>query len=260
MTLTRKIKTAFTAAAILAVSCLPACAAKMRLKVPEKAPVGQAFYLQMHVNEEIGDVTVTWRGKNYTLLPKMGCIRTVLGVPNDKRHIGEVLPLTVEFPYRGQIIRAERELTVTDHHYPSEELTVAPRMINPAEKSLNRIASERKIVRKALMSETPGSAIRKPFVRPVPGIPTSYFGKYRTYNGVKKRGHGGLDLRAATGSAVKAVADGTVVLTGKHYYSGGAVYIDHGAGVITSYFHLSRPLVKAGQHVSAGQQIGRAHV
>ena len=52
--------------------------------------------------------------------------------------------------------------------------------------------------------------------------------------------------------AVKAMCDGTVVLTGFHYFSGGAVYVDHGGGVFSVYFHLSKILVKKGQKVSAG--------
>jgi murein DD-endopeptidase MepM/ murein hydrolase activator NlpD len=34
------------------------------------------------------------------------------------------------------------------------------------------------------------------------------------------------------------------------------VYVDHGAGLITAYFHLSRQDVMQGDTVEAGQQIG----
>jgi murein DD-endopeptidase MepM/ murein hydrolase activator NlpD len=34
------------------------------------------------------------------------------------------------------------------------------------------------------------------------------------------------------------------------------VYIDHGGGVVTAYFHLSKTLVKAGDTVKRGQVIG----
>ncbi len=40
------------------------------------------------------------------------------------------------------------------------------------------------------------------------------------------------------------------------YYSGGTVILDHGGGLFTTYFHLSRIDVTAGQTVAAGARIG----
>jgi murein DD-endopeptidase MepM/ murein hydrolase activator NlpD len=34
------------------------------------------------------------------------------------------------------------------------------------------------------------------------------------------------------------------------------VYIDHGAGVVTGYFHMSKPEVSVGDTVQRGQEIG----
>ena len=40
------------------------------------------------------------------------------------------------------------------------------------------------------------------------------------------------------------------------YLAGKAVYIDHGQGLVTAYFHLSRAEVAAGDTVRSGQRIG----
>ena len=40
------------------------------------------------------------------------------------------------------------------------------------------------------------------------------------------------------------------------YLAGRAVYLDHGAGLVTGYFHLSRIDVAQGDTVSAGDPIG----
>ena len=40
------------------------------------------------------------------------------------------------------------------------------------------------------------------------------------------------------------------------YLAGKAVYIDHGQGLVTAYFHLSRADVTAGDTVASGQRIG----
>ncbi len=68
--------------------------------------------------------------------------------------------------------------------------------------------------------------------------------------------HTGLDFRARSGTPVHATAGGRVI-TAK--YSGGygrLVEIDHGDGFVTRYGHLSRIVVKAGEHVDAGQVVG----
>ena len=56
---------------------------------------------------------------------------------------------------------------------------------------------------------------------------------------------------------VLAVADGTVVLAQDLFYPGNAVFIDHGDGLISMYFHLSEIDVQAGQQVRKGDNLGR---
>ncbi len=253
------MKKIFTALLLSLLCAGSASAARMRITVPETAPVGQPFFFELRASEDIGDVTVTWRGKNYILKPRLNTVRTILGIPNDAKLAGQSFPLTVEFDCgeKGRI-QAERTVTAAAHNYPRQELKVAPKMVTPPKSEENRIAKERKLVSQAISARTKALPLPKTFVRPVAGIPTAYFGGFRVYNGVPRSGHGGLDLRAATGTSVKCIADGKVVLTGEHYFSGGAVYVDHGGGMLSAYFHLSKILVKKGQTVKAGDIIARS--
>jgi murein DD-endopeptidase MepM/ murein hydrolase activator NlpD len=84
------------------------------------------------------------------------------------------------------------------------------------------------------------------------------FGARRVYNGKTKSFHAGLDLGAKEGTAVAAAGDGRVVLAGDLYFSGGTVLLDHGAGLFTQYFHLSRIDVKEGDAVAKGARLGAA--
>jgi murein DD-endopeptidase MepM/ murein hydrolase activator NlpD len=59
------------------------------------------------------------------------------------------------------------------------------------------------------------------------------------------------------GADVAASNDGVVRLTVDHIFSGRGVYVDHGLGFYTMYFHLSEILVKDGDLVTAGQIIGK---
>ena len=47
-----------------------------------------------------------------------------------------------------------------------------------------------------------------------------------------------------------------MALVDRFFLAGNVVYIDHGGGVVTSYFHLSKTLVKQGDIVKRGQVIG----
>ena len=95
-----------------------------------------------------------------------------------------------------------------------------------------------------------------PITSPPAEIPAGYkFGAPRTYrNGI----HEGIDL-GKYGEPVLAAESGVVTFAGQSPSLGGLmVYIKHNAGWETRYMHLktSSILVKKGQRVAAGQQIG----
>ena len=59
------------------------------------------------------------------------------------------------------------------------------------------------------------------------------------------------------GNPVLSVAAGEVVLTGEHFFAGTSVYVDHGDGLISMYFHLSEIGVEVGQTVAKGDEVGK---
>jgi murein DD-endopeptidase MepM/ murein hydrolase activator NlpD len=66
-----------------------------------------------------------------------------------------------------------------------------------------------------------------------------------------------VDLRAADGDQVRAAADGVVILArSRMALTGGSVLVDHGYGLVSAYFHLSKVLVHAGQALTPGQALG----
>ena len=84
------------------------------------------------------------------------------------------------------------------------------------------------------------------------------FGVKRIFNGkVAEHVHTGSDYDSPVGSPILAVAAGTVVLAKEMFFEGNAVFIDHGDGLISMYFHLSEIKVQAGQVVKKGETLGR---
>jgi murein DD-endopeptidase MepM/ murein hydrolase activator NlpD len=95
-----------------------------------------------------------------------------------------------------------------------------------------------------------------PSMWPIEGPVTSSFGEREDpFNG-EGAFHSGIDISAASGSPVRATADG--IVTGQEMGAGYGreVVLDHGHDVVTVYGHLSAAAVFAGQHVTQGQVIG----
>ena len=87
---------------------------------------------------------------------------------------------------------------------------------------------------------------------------------YRDVAGVSVDGaakqafHSGVDLEAAEGSSVLAVADGTVAASTYDMVYGNQITIQHADGMLTTYSHLSERLVSEGDSVRQGQIIARS--
>jgi murein DD-endopeptidase MepM/ murein hydrolase activator NlpD len=94
------------------------------------------------------------------------------------------------------------------------------------------------------------------FLLPRTSAITSEFGSGRLFNGRMTSRHLGVDFRGAVGEPIRAANRGVVALVGNFFLAGNVVYIDHGGGVVTAYFHMSKPLVAVGDTVSRGQEIG----
>lgn len=99
---------------------------------------------------------------------------------------------------------------------------------------------------------------RSGMVAPVPGRMTSRYGMRRHPILGYRRMHSGLDFRAAYGTPIVAVTDGTVSGAGRMGGCGSAVRLNHGDGLQTRYCHMSRMAVRSGQSVRRGQVIGYA--
>ena len=68
--------------------------------------------------------------------------------------------------------------------------------------------------------------------------------------------HGAIDIAASRGTPIKAAAGGVVILARYYGLAGNTVFIDHGGGMTTLYFHMDKIQVQVGQTVITGDQIG----
>ena len=152
---------------------------------------------------------------------------------------------------------AARRIDVRSGKFSVETLKVAPDYVEPPASELARIHEDQEKVARVWKT---GDAQRRwsgPFQLPVDApVRENSFGSRRVLNGEPRSPHSGIDLAAHAGQDVDAPAPGRVALAEDLYFSGGTVILDHGAGLFTSYFHLSRIDVKVGDVVAGGDRIG----
>lgn len=147
--------------------------------------------------------------------------------------------------------------SIKPKRYPEQRLHLGnQRLVTPDPEDEVRIAREQTIMAPAWRAWPEGLVPSLRFRQPTPGGLTSSFGLRRIFNGVPKSPHAGLDIKAPAGQAVRAPAAGVVVLTGDFFFSGNAVFLAHGEGVVSLFAHLSKITVKQGQVVKAGDLLG----
>ena len=153
--------------------------------------------------------------------------------------------------------RIHLALPVSSGAYGVERLTVAPKLAEPDSATRVRIAAEN--ARARAVSRAAHHTARlwsQPFVLPRDTRITSVFGTRREFNGRVTSRHMGTDFAGEVGAPVRAANDGIVALVADFYLAGTVVYLDHGEGLVTAYFHLSRVEVVKGDTVHGGQVIG----
>ena len=130
-------------------------------------------------------------------------------------------------------------------------------MVTPPQKTLNRIRQDIADVKaaRAVFSRQKDSLVNG-FDWPVWGRISGIYGSQRILNGQPRQPHYGIDIAAAPGLAVRAPADGRVVMAKDLYFTGLTVIIDHGFHLNSTYSHLEKMIVSVGTAVERGEIIG----
>jgi len=166
--------------------------------------------------------------------------------------------LKVEWGSGAQRRSASAAFVIRPGIFGEETLKVDPRHVRPSPQDLERIRREQVELKQIYASGSRYRLWRGAFQIPVPGEMNGPFGTRRLFNGELQSQHTGVDFRAQTGDSVHAAGSGVVRLAKELFYSGNAVILDHGAGVFTSYSHLSRMEVAVGQKIEKGKVVGLA--
>jgi biotin carboxyl carrier protein len=230
---------------------------QLRISCPDTATAGSALYCQT-----LPGATVRMNGVRMALADETG-----LAVLPLARTIKSPVSVEVDPPAEGTLpfARAANRVTVTVagrkdavSRFKMECGKIAAQ--TPEEKRHAEVSWLKKEEALKIFHD-PLAPIG--FAKPADGPYSSPFGAVRTYVPATKdcegrtSVHNGLDIAIPTGTELRAPMAGTVILADPDlYYEGGAVFLDHGRGLVSVFMHMSRIDVKAGDVIEQNQPMG----
>ncbi len=224
---------------------------------PRNIPQGGVALVRVASDTPLGEASAAWSGRGVSLFRSGEELLGLLGVDVEMKPGMRSLKIRGAFT-RGSGFVIQTSFRVVSKEFPVQRLTLPSAMVTPPKRVLGRILKEKRLLDSIFAKISSRRYFRGGFTRPVPGVITSPFGTRRILNRLPRSRHSGVDMKAGEGDEVRCANSGVVVLAQEFYYSGNAVIIDHGLGLYSMYFHLSRILVKEGERVEKRTLLGLA--
>lgn len=216
--------------------------------IPARVKPGDPVLLVVHGVEAVPEGTVGTRPAEF--YRHGDTAEALVGIPVEQD------PGMLEVRIAAGAMKLDAPLEVVPPEFPERKLTVASKFVKIPAAAKARIKADQAAYQKAWNTPFRPRAFADNFQKPRDAEITAHFGDKRTLNGKKTTQHFGLDLDGSTGDEIRAANDGRVVMVRDCYTSGNTVLVEHGGGLITSYFHMSKFLVKPGQEVKRGELLG----
>jgi murein DD-endopeptidase MepM/ murein hydrolase activator NlpD len=224
---------------------------------PEVIVPGQVIVVTVTGEQRIKKVSGMFQGKEvyFQRTGNANEFQALLGIGLFTKPGEYGLEIETNF-HNVQTRKMYRNISVTDKVFALQRLTLPPELVTLSEKNLRRVGREKARLDKIWRKETLERFWKGGFIKPVEGEWGSGFGLRRIINDEPRSPHTGVDITAPEGSPIRAGNSGRVVLTDELFFSGNSIIIDHGQGLYSMYFHLSKFLVKEGQRVDKRDIIG----
>jgi len=151
----------------------------------------------------------------------------------------------------------EKKINVVSGLFEIQRLTLPQKMVDLDHKTLKRVEAELTRLAKLwpIMNE---KLWESRFIMPLQGAVIGSFGAKRIINHQEKSPHSGIDIRAKEGDPIIAPNNGRIVLIDEQFFGGKTIVIDHGYGIYSMFYHLSKIEVHLNQKVKRGDLIGLA--
>lgn len=185
-----------------------------------------------------------------------GSVRAFVGYPFDRQ--GGTFPLAA----RVQTDKGEQTLKYNfkgrTRVYPTQRITMRNSKTAAKMNEKDALRQEKLFVQSKMKNSYAAPLWKGNWVIPCAGAATSAYGRRRYVNGKWWGQHNGADVKAGSGTPVKAANAGRVALSAYlPLLRGNCVVIDHGCNVFSIYMHLSKRDVVEGQRIGRGQVLGK---
>ena len=237
----------------IVIACLPFLVDAGTDRQPEiildpKTP-GPGDIMTVTVKSADAPVEGKLRDRKVYFNPSKDSFRAVLGIDLST----EPGTYTLDISINGTTL--SRAVTVIKKAYPVQKLTLPKDMVELSPE--NEARAEREQLKMAAVWPNETERVwAGDFINPRQGKIVTKFGVRRVINKIPKSPHSGVDVEAEEGEEVRAPNNGVAVLIDDQFFSGKSVILDHGQGIYTMFFHLSKILVAPGQRVKKGDVIG----
>ncbi len=226
---------------------------------PQVVRQGETVVLRVN-GENVSEVFGTFDTQNLRFNREGADWVTMIGISRCGNYIGEYPVNLTMRDILGNPKTVQFGVRVNAGTFPTYDLTLTPGMsalLDPAVMDAENALVGRTVAPYTATQMWEG-AFRSPLDIQNPRV-SSLFGERRSYNGGAPGlcGHEGQDYGVAGGTPVYAPASGVVVLAQELKVRGNVVFIDHGRGVFTAFYHLSELDTQAGTRVNAGDLIGK---
>jgi murein DD-endopeptidase MepM/ murein hydrolase activator NlpD len=172
-------------------------------------------------------------------------------VPVDIDTLPQQYTITITSGELTQIIH----ISVKPYKFLTKKITLPEEKVVLGPEDLKRAEREAALL-KSFFSQNTARAWDGRFMTPTDTSVSEVFGVKRIMNGERTSVHRGMDYKGETGTPIKAVNSGRVVLREELFFGGNTLIIDHGLGLFSVYMHLSEFRVSKDEKVATGQIIG----
>jgi murein DD-endopeptidase MepM/ murein hydrolase activator NlpD len=238
---------------LVLVLCLPHVVhAQQKAVQPEitfdPAQPGPGDLLVVTVKNAAGPVKGTFNGRKIYFNPSKKSLKAIVAIDYFTEPGKYDLDISSNGVVHKEIVEViKKEYEVQHLTLPRNMVELSPRDEARAEREQRRLA--------AIWPKETNRSWKGDFVNPLDGDIITPFGVRRLINDIPKSPHTGVDVRGNKGDKIIAPNDAVVALIDNQFFSGKSLILNHGQGIYTMFFHLSKVLVKRGQAVKKGQAI-----
>lgn len=227
--------------------------ADIKLVYPAEVFQGRSFIVFIASPEAGGHYWARFGNQSVRFFPYEEGVRAIIGTMPEQK-LGDYDLVVNRIAPDGRTENRTFNITVSRRVYPKVSF-----WLKPSKKKLlapDLVTDEWGQIEAKLLKESPDKLWSGLFKKPVPGITTMAFGTREYVNNNPRGRHRGQDFRAPLGTRVLAPSRGRVIVAEHFKAFGGTVVIDHGQGINTLYFHLSKIVAKVGEEVETGDILG----